>query len=130
MKELEQIEKAAAVFNQDIQFYHDIDHGYTYAIGISFTREDLLESVHHFDQSIIFNIGISILHPNDVYCKKTGRYISACKMKPVMLFLKQIYKSTCDEDKLYLEFKDRVSDLVYTFRVNSKSEKPHFIKVY
>lgn len=112
-----------------VQFYHAKEEGKTYAVNVSFNREDLLECIHHFDQDIAFNIGISNVHPNDVYNKKVGREISASKIKPTMLHLSYVYKSQCDENKLFLEFIDRASRLTYCFRVNSKSEKPHFIKV-
>lgn len=137
MKELEVLEQAAGAFNLNdtIQFHHDQYNGYTYAIDVGFNREDLLETVHHFDQPIAFKIGMSTLHPNDNYCKATGREVSAGKMKPVMLYLDGIHKHQVplgvdNDDKLYLQFKDPITYTYYTFRVNNKSDKVHFIKVY
>ena len=134
MTELEAIEKAAAVFNLNgtIQWHHDKRNGHTYAIDISFNREDLLETIHRFDQPVTFMIGESTLHPNDNYNKKTGRTVIASKMKPTMLRLNYVYKEPVPvgvkSDKLFIEFRDEDTGINYTFRVNSHSEKPHFIK--
>jgi len=118
-----------------LQFYHDKHNGYTYAVDVAFTREDLLETVHHFDQSIAFVIGKSTVHPNDNYCKATGREVSTSKMKPVMLYFTGVHRSVhCfkPEDKehtLLIRLRDMQTGENYMFRVNSKSEKVHFIRV-
>lgn len=123
------------MINKDIQFYHNQYEGMTYAVDVSFNRDDLLECIHHFDQEIAFQVGVSYVHPNDNYCKKTGREVSATKIKPVMLKLAGVNKpydysklpGELDDNKLFLVF--RGNGLELEFRVNSKSEKPHLIRV-
>lgn len=121
--------------NESIQYYHNQDSGQTYAVDIHFDREDLLETVNYFDKPIEFLVGKSYVHPNDTYCKKIGREISSSKMKPVMLYLNGTHKgwdksfSKLEDDKLYLTFKDPVAQEVYLFRVNNKSQRPHFLGV-
>lgn len=111
------------------QYFHDMYQGFTYAVDVSFNREDLLECLHHFDQDIAFNIGKSILHPNDNYDKKVGRKISKMNLKPMLLRFDSAYQDPLDKNRLYITFKDENTMLYYKFRVNSKSEKPHFVEV-
>lgn len=109
-----------------IQFYHNQAQDVTYAVNVNFDRDDLLESIHHFDSPIELSIGISYVHPNDKYCKKTGREVSSQKLLPVLVKLSSIHT---DESRLYLNYK--TDDGMYIkFRVNKKSEKPHLLSIY
>lgn len=125
MQELDQLEKAAARFNKDIQFHHSKARGITSAVLINFTKEDLIETVHHFDKSIVLMIGQSYLHPNDNYCKKTGRDLSSTRLKPEELKLACINQFN---DSLHFVFTN--DNFRVNIRVSPKSEKPHLLQVY
>lgn len=117
-----------------LQFHHDKHNGYTYAVDVSFNRDDLLETIHRFDKPVTFMIGNAIVHPNDNYCKATGREVSAGKMKPTVLSFLSTSKGYVphgvdDNNRLYVRFIDKDTNLVYTFRVNILTEKVHFIQV-
>lgn len=105
-----------------VQFHHDKENGITYALDVGFNREDLLESVHNFERAITLFIGESYVHPNDVYCKQTGREISMAKLKPVEFKLRELINN---QDKIYVTLNSE--DLKIELRVCKESEKPHFL---
>lgn len=127
MNELEQLNKAAnAILNKDIQYYHDRLYERTYAVDVNFNKEDLLECSHQFDNPITISIGISYVHPKDIYSKAIGRLTSATRLTPTdFKFFKLV--NSGDHSFIYLESKEEEIQLV--FRVNKKSDKPHFIRV-
>ena len=108
-----------------VQFYHDQQNDITYAVDVPFTKEDLLECVHHFNQPIQFFVGKSYVHPKDKYCKKVGREVSSKKLVPIEVKLQGVSK---DNEKLYLFFGNDDHSLHLKFRVSSYSEKPHFLQ--
>jgi len=123
----EQLEKAAELLKpilETIQFYHDKHNGVTYAVNVNFDKEDLLELVHKFDEPIGLMVGESYVHPNDNYCKKTGRELAGRRL--AVNKVKFDYCQTV-EDKAFISFKD--DGLFIKFRVNKNSEKPHLIYV-
>lgn len=109
----------------NMQFHHDQVEGITYAVDIPFTREDLLELVHAFDSPIELMVGKAYVHPNDTYCKKTGREVSMQKLKPTKVKLTSLWTA---EDKIFINLftEDKLS---LKFRVNKHSDKPHFLTV-
>jgi hypothetical protein len=107
-----------------IQFHHNKADGITYALDVNFNREDLLETVHNFDEPITLMLGQSFVHPNDIYCKKTGREVSMTKLEPVKFKLERVLNN---QEKVWLTFVNE--DYSIEFRVNKHSEKPHFLNI-
>lgn len=126
MNELEVIEKSAVLLNRpkSIQFFHAFEERITYALDVNFNKHDLLEAVHHFDKKVLFNVGCSFVHPNDVYTKSVGRDISSTRLEPVEFKLDMIHNHG---EKIYLRFQS--DSLNVEFRVCNNSDKPHLISI-
>lgn len=125
MEQLEEAAKLTQPIPETVQFYHDMDNGITYAVDVLFNKEDLLETIHCFNNPIGMLIGESYVHPNDNYCKKTGRELAGRRTKPEKTYL--YFTRNVEVDKIYLTFGTKTCTL--EFRVNKNSEKPHLIKV-
>lgn len=124
MEQLEEAAKLAQPIPETTQFYHDMECGVTYAMDISFNREDMLETIHDYDEPIGFLVGTSHVHPNDNYCKKTGRELAGRRLRPQLFKLREIYNN---DGKLYLTYSNE--SRIVEFRLNKNSDKPHLIRV-
>lgn len=112
-----------------IQFFHDKEHGATYAVDVIFDKEDLIETIHNFNKLIVLQVGVSNVHPNDPYIKKVGRELSSQRLKPIDFKLDRVYHIYSDNDKLFINYYSESAKLYIKFRINAKSDKPHLIQV-
>lgn len=109
-----------------IQYYHDVENKKTYALKVDFDKEDLLEVLSRPFVPVNFNLGIACVHPDDNYCKKTGREVSSDKLSLRTFHLVYVDKIN---DLLYIIFYNKKLNLHIKFRVLQFSNKPHFLCV-
>ena len=109
-----------------IQWFHDKENRKTYAVNVEFSKEALLNVVHHHTEPFMVEMGIAQVHPNDSYCRKTGREISSKKLHDIKLELCEL---TVDGAHVYLTLENTKNRLLFKFRVHRDSSKPHLIKV-
>lgn len=109
------------------QFYHapKSKKFCTAALVMSFSRDDLFE---HFcrNNSLYLEVGRSKLHPNDNFCKETGREVAKSKAE-VLKF--KITKSEYVEERIHWTLECEEQDLRITVRTSDKAMKPHLLKV-
>lgn len=110
---------------EQIQYYHDFKNGRTFALDVNFNKQDLLESLSQPFAPARFYLGVSHLHPEDRYNKKTGREVSSKNIKPVkfiLLSFERLY------DIVYIVYYSEEDNLFIKFRVLEYSDKPHFLQ--
>lgn len=109
---------------ENIQFYHNKEEGYTAAVQVDFTREDL-EEMALVRPKLYLMVGLAYTHPEDNYCKEIGRKVSKERLSELKVKLKQIIVE--DENRIQYIYEDNGHEL--TFRTSRLSSKPHLIKV-
>ena len=113
--------------NETTQFFHDKHHNQTFAVDVDFTKEELIHLLTQPQevQRLNVRVGQSFVHPNDNYCKKTGREVSTERLKQRRLYLCGMYME--DDRRLYFIFNDK--EFLYRFRVSPNSKRVHLLEV-
>jgi len=109
-----------------IQYYHDRENNRTFAVDVNLTAGELWHLIlANFNHSFTFNVGVSHVHPNDHYCKQTGREVSVTKLEPVKYRLNWIDNYG---EELMLHFQNE-SDMIGSirFKLKAGNMKPHMI---
>lgn len=130
MNEFEILEDAANMLQpipESVQYFHDFKGRKTYAVDVGFDKQDLLEVINNPFQQVTFAVGISFVHPNDVYTKKIGRKVSARKLLPLKFEFLRL--ETFSDNKAILLFADD-SGIFIKFRVCKDSDRPHLLGVF
>lgn len=110
-----------------IQFFHDRSRNEsTYAVDVNITRLDLNNLLLSENDTMDFYVGKAKKHPDDQYCKETGREVSKSKMELLKFKLVIVHKK---KEKLNFVFRHELTNLHIHLRTSTKSDKPHLILV-
>jgi hypothetical protein len=111
--------------NNTIQYFHDQDLGLSYAVDVNFTKEALVNIMHHYSEPFSISIGFAKVHPDDQFNKKIGREVAANDLDKSEMHLSHI---TVFDKRATFNFKC-LEGYNLAFRIHEDSDKPHLISV-
>jgi len=112
--------------SDSIQYFHDVDSGYSYAIDVNFSKEALINIMHHYTEPFTIQIGLAKLHPDDQFDKKIGREVALDDLSDSEMVISSIVFED-NRAVLYFDCADR--GLSICFRIHKDSDKPHLLSV-
>jgi hypothetical protein len=114
-----------------IQYFHQTNDAWvspmvTAALEVPTKDEILSTSGLQSSPNITMKLGISKVHPNDNYNRKTGRKVSSTRLTPIDFILTKIEFDGFGRH--VYRFDSMEGKHIVFLRLNSKSDKPHFIQ--
>lgn len=105
----------------DRQFFHkNSDCGYevSYTVCVEVPEKSVFEALvkPYLEQNLLLSCGITIVHPDDMYNKKTGREKSSKNIQSMLFFLDEVQ---------YLD--DVGTLLVFSSNVSNGISEVHFL---
>ena len=118
---------------ETIQYHHNTHDGFTVALNVDITRQDLEDLVFKPVPHIVLDVGIAYKHHKDHYNHETGRTKAWSAMKKVDFILNRIEVDQKTHKLMYWlesreQFKEGPTRIL--LRTSLKSNKPHLIMGY
>jgi len=95
----------------------------TIALLVDFTKEDLYRCFCR-DEALKTKMGVARVHPEDNFCKETGRTVSYNNAKDIEF---KIIGCSFEDDRVIWTLENKELDYHISLRTSKRSYKPHFI---
>lgn len=102
--------------SSSLQFRHDRKNNRTFAVelpSIDRMQEDLAHLVAGTSQKIGIKHGVARVHPNDRFCKATGRAVASSNMRILQFTMKMAWVGEGEMDVVYESGKHQIHLYVY-----------------